>query len=144
MVLGVSPVKTEPSDPYTRPTGALSSDRGILGRADPTKSARQPKPPGPQPAARPLGETEQQTSTLSGLLRSLVRMSVSLLGMLSAVLTVGMGRGGMLFGLVVLPMRVMVRRLQMVVRSRVVVARSRQVMLDSRVLVLCHAWSSCE
>ena len=71
-------------------------------------------------------------------------MSVSLLGMLSAVLTVGMGRGGMLFGLVVLPMRVMVRRLQMVVRSRVVVARSRQVMLDSRVLVLCHAWSSCE
>jgi hypothetical protein len=60
-----------------------------------------------------------------------------------AVLAVRVGRRRVLLGLLVLPVGVMVRRLQVVMGRRVVVRRRRHVMLDGRMLVLLwHGASS--
>jgi hypothetical protein len=60
--------------------------------------------------------------------------------MLVAVLTVVVSGRCMLLRLLVLPMRVMVSRLQVVVGGRVMVRGGLQVMLDGRVFVLlCHS-----
>jgi hypothetical protein len=65
--------------------------------------------------------------------------------MLVPVLTVGVGRRRVLLGLLVLPVGVVVRRLQVVVCRRVVVRRRHQVMLGGRMLVLFgHGASSSE
>jgi hypothetical protein len=56
--------------------------------------------------------------------------------MFVAVLTVRVGRGRVLLGLLVLPVGVVVRRLQVVVGRRMVVGRGHRVMLDGRMLVL--------
>jgi hypothetical protein len=63
--------------------------------------------------------------------------------MLVPVLTVRVGGGRVFLGLLVLPVRVMVRRLQVVMCRRVVVGRRHRVMLDGRMLGLfCHDASS--
>jgi hypothetical protein len=70
-------------------------------------------------------------------------MRVSVLAVLVAVLTVRVRRRRVLPGLVVLPVGVMVCRLQVVMGRRVVVRRRRGVMLDGRVLLLlCQGASS--
>jgi hypothetical protein len=63
-------------------------------------------------------------------------MRVSIFGMLVRVLTVCVCSGRVLFGLVVLPMRVMVGSLQVVMGSCMVVSRRHHVMLRGRMLVL--------
>jgi hypothetical protein len=56
--------------------------------------------------------------------------------MLVPALTVRVGRGRVLLGLLVLPVGVMVRRLQVVMGRRMVVRRRHRVMLDGRMLGL--------
>jgi hypothetical protein len=56
--------------------------------------------------------------------------------MLVAVLTVRVGRGRVLLGLLVLPVGMVVRRLEVVMGGRMVVRRRHRVMLDGRMLVL--------
>jgi len=64
---------------------------------------------------------------------------VSLLGMLVAVLTMMVSRCRMLFGFLVLPVGMMVGRLQVMVCGRVMVRGGLMVMLDRRVFgLLCH------
>jgi hypothetical protein len=63
--------------------------------------------------------------------------------MLVPVLTVRVGGRRVFLGLLVLPVGVMVRRLQVVMCRRMVVGRRHRVVLDGRVLVLlCHGTSS--
>jgi hypothetical protein len=68
---------------------------------------------------------------------------VSILAVFVAVLTVRVRRGRVLLGLLVLPVGVMMCRLQVVVCRGMMVCRRHHVMLDSLVL-LCHAVSSRE
>ena len=80
---------------------------------------------------------------VSPLSRLLVRMRVSVLAMFVAVLTVRVGRRRVLLGLLVLPVGVVMRRLEVVMGGRMVVGRRHRVMLDGRMLVLfCHVGSS--
>ena len=63
--------------------------------------------------------------------------------MFVAVLTVRVGRRRVLLGLLVLPVGVVMRRLEVVMGGRMVVGRRHRVMLDGRMLVLfCHVGSS--
>jgi hypothetical protein len=66
-------------------------------------------------------------------------MAVGLLGMPVTVLTVMVSRRRMLLGLVVLPMRVMMGRLQVMVCGGVMVRGGLMMMLHGRVFLwLCH------
>ena len=66
-------------------------------------------------------------------------MAVGLLGMPVAVLAVLVSRRRVLLGLLVLPMGVIVGRLQVMVRGGVMVCGGLTVMLDGRVFgVLCY------
>jgi hypothetical protein len=66
-------------------------------------------------------------------------MAVGLLGRSVALLTVVVSRRRVLLGLLVLPVGVMVGRLQVMVRGGVMVCGGLSVMLDRRVLgLLCH------
>jgi hypothetical protein len=59
--------------------------------------------------------------------------------MLVAMLTMGVSRRRVLLGFLVLPVRVMVGRLQMMVCGRVMVCGGIMVMFDSRMFgLLCH------
>ena len=63
--------------------------------------------------------------------------------MFVAVLTVRVGRRRVLLRLLVLPVGVVMRRLEVVMGGRMVVRRRHRVMLDGRMLVLfCHVGSS--
>lgn len=63
-------------------------------------------------------------------------MAVGLLGMLVTVFTMLVGRRRVLLGLLVLPVGVVVGRLQVMMCRRLMVCRGLLVMLDSRVCVL--------
>ena len=66
-------------------------------------------------------------------------MAVGLLGMSVAMLTVVVSRRRVLLGLLVLPVGVMVGRLQVMVRGGVMMCGRLPVMLDGRVFgLLCH------
>jgi hypothetical protein len=66
-------------------------------------------------------------------------MAVGLLGLSVTVLTMIVSRRRMLLGLVVLPMGMMMGRLQVMVCGRVMVCGGLTVMLDGRVFLrLCH------